>query len=626
MTLFTSKEVDNSENQYGNIFYRNNWGYLYLPLPSPANNFKIPYETINTYYVTNPHEKYSVFGNTNNPKGAIDTLKIDYSSFPIGNSGIRYEGEFSNKARSGLFYIQTTGSQSKPSGAISFTKITRFEIQGTPNDDEIRGAENDDILNGGEGNDTIVVQSGRGDKVDGGKGVDTLVFNFQNFPAPVQLKATNVGAGTLSNGAEITTIESIEVINVTTGAGDDYIEWFGSVKGSTIKTNDGNDTIISGSSNDFLDGGNGNDLLKGDVGNDTLIGGNGNDILEGGEGNDVLIGVTFPTGFSGKNEIDELTGGRGRDTFYVGDAARVFYTGGNFSPPKGYQARRLLTYEQLIEAMPGVTEANARKYVDALNEVMVRAEIDTPRRKAAFIAQVAVETGNLKDLTQIGTNSAFKGRGFTHLTGQDNYRGASQFLGLNNLLLEKPELVADDLTINTKVTAYFWEYTQYNNRGIINKYADAGDITRVSKAVNFGNPNASQTPNLLDRRIKAYNQALNVFQKDKSVGSYNFAWQWDNDHAIIKDFNPALDKLILHGNINEYYIEKEFSIFGSVFQPNQFKRSVTIIRETDKVGGLSNNDDVIAVLTGVDTLTGTTGLGEDNFLAFSLDSTYVGFV
>ncbi|WP_196517882.1 Ig-like domain-containing protein [Nostoc sp. WHI] len=93
------------------------------------------------------------------------------------------------------------------------------------------------------------------------------------------------------------------------GAGNDYLDGKG-----------GNDRLSGGSEDDTLLGGLGNDTLLGGLGNDTLLGGLGNDRLFGGSGNDRLIGWG-----GGTNEIDQLNGEQGADTYVLGDATSVFY-------------------------------------------------------------------------------------------------------------------------------------------------------------------------------------------------------------------------------------------------------------------------------------------------------------
>ena len=124
----------------------------------------------------------------------------------------------------------------------------------------------------------------------------------------------------------------------------------------TQRGGDGDDILNGGFGKDTQLGGDGNDKLNGDfnfAGNNTQFkanklsslvkggnknrfdsnffssddiqfGGNGNDTLNGGFGDDRLTGVGETAGFG---EIDRLTGGFGKDTFYLGDENQVFYHG-----------------------------------------------------------------------------------------------------------------------------------------------------------------------------------------------------------------------------------------------------------------------------------------------------------
>jgi RTX calcium-binding nonapeptide repeat (4 copies) len=61
--------------------------------------------------------------------------------------------------------------------------------------------------------------------------------------------------------------------------------------------------------------------------NDDLTGTTGNNILWGALGNDRLTGAGADD--AGKDEIDTLCGGGGKDTFVLGDSAQSFYDDGN---------------------------------------------------------------------------------------------------------------------------------------------------------------------------------------------------------------------------------------------------------------------------------------------------------
>jgi predicted chitinase len=171
-----------------------------------------------------------------------------------------------------------------------------------------------------------------------------------------------------------------------------------------------------------------------------------------------------------------------------------------------------VTVEQLMAIMPKLGRAKAEAYLPLLNQAMADAQIDNPRRKAAFLSQLAVESSDLTDFeenadgrayegrktlgnTQPGDGPRFKGRGPIQLTGRDNYTRAGRKLGLD--LVNHPELVQNDPAVGFRTAAWFW------NDKHPNAAADAGDFTAVTLKVNGGT-------NGIDARRRAYDQALKV--------------------------------------------------------------------------------------------------------------------
>lgn len=167
-------------------------------------------------------------------------------------------------------------------------------IQGTASKDFLDGTEENDKIYGLAGDDIIYSYQGN-DSVFGGDGNDKLIDSY--------------GDDTQDGGS-----------------GDDRLEdGYGN---DTLDGGDGNDTIVGyfdngsdklngGNGNDTLDGGNGNDTLDGGQGNDRLEGGYGSDSLSGGSGNDLLFGFKVLDNAALVDDIDQLTGGTGKDTFVV---------------------------------------------------------------------------------------------------------------------------------------------------------------------------------------------------------------------------------------------------------------------------------------------------------------------
>jgi putative chitinase len=133
-------------------------------------------------------------------------------------------------------------------------------------------------------------------------------------------------------------------------------------------------------------------------------------------------------------------------------------------------------------------------YLPHLNAAMEEFGIDTPERQAAFLAQIAHESGSLryvreladglayegrKDLGNVfnGDGVRFKGRGLIQITGRANYEAVTHALGVDVLtdpeLLEQPELAC-------RSAAWFWK-----SRGL-NELADKGDFKKITRRINGG--------------------------------------------------------------------------------------------------------------------------------------------
>ncbi|RMF62990.1 MAG: hypothetical protein D6742_18730 [Cyanobacteria bacterium J069] len=80
-----------------------------------------------------------------------------------------------------------------------------------------------------------------------------------------------------------------------------------------------------------LRGSNRKDTLTGTNAGEMLVGLRGNDRINARGGHDILIGVNPDHRTPGRKEIDQLTGGAGRDLFVLGDRQRVYYNDGNRS-------------------------------------------------------------------------------------------------------------------------------------------------------------------------------------------------------------------------------------------------------------------------------------------------------
>jgi predicted chitinase len=170
-----------------------------------------------------------------------------------------------------------------------------------------------------------------------------------------------------------------------------------------------------------------------------------------------------------------------------------------------------VSLQQLKRIMPNLSDAKARQVLPHLNKAMQEAHINTPKRQAAFLAQLAHESGELRYFEEIASGRAYegrrdlgnihpgdgvryKGRGPIQLTGRSNYRAAGRALGID---LEGHPKRAADVDVGFRTAAWFW-----NSRGL-NKYADAGNFREVTRRINGGY-------NGLSSREAYYRRALNV--------------------------------------------------------------------------------------------------------------------
>lgn len=138
-------------------------------------------------------------------------------------------------------------------------------------------------------------------------------------PSPTPSPSPNPKPKT-SNNAVIRGTDGID--KITGGSRNQSL--FGKKGNDIIDGKGGNDKLYGDRGNDRLSGGSGNDRIRGGIGNDRLLGGTGNDQLLGEDGNDILQGAWRRR----SAEKDTLTGGKGRDTFVLGNEFGTLYDDG----------------------------------------------------------------------------------------------------------------------------------------------------------------------------------------------------------------------------------------------------------------------------------------------------------
>jgi putative chitinase len=153
-----------------------------------------------------------------------------------------------------------------------------------------------------------------------------------------------------------------------------------------------------------------------------------------------------------------------------------------------------LTVKQLRAIMPRLSTARAEECLPYLDTAMIEPDITTPQRQAAFLAQLAFESGELrsfeelssgeqyegrKDLGNIepGDGRRYKGRGPFRLIGRAHYRAAGRALGID---LEGHPTRAGDVDVGFRVAAWFWTTRS------LNALADAGEFQELTRHLTGG--------------------------------------------------------------------------------------------------------------------------------------------
>ncbi len=177
-------------------------------------------------------------------------------------------------------------------------------------------------------------------------------------------------------------------------------------------------------------------------------------------------------------------------------------------------ADALVTAAQLRAIMP-LSGARADAFAVPLAAAMLQFEVSTPTRGAAFLAQVAHESGQLRLLREIwgptptqrryerdlsaqwppadktsrnqkpfelgntepGDGKRFMGRGLIQVTGRKNYLLCG--FGLHLDLLTQPELL--EQPVHAAASAGWYWHTRN-----LNRFADAGDFLGLTRAINGG--------------------------------------------------------------------------------------------------------------------------------------------
>ena len=171
----------------------------------------------------------------------------------------------------------------------------------------------------------------------------------------------------------------------------------------------------------------------------------------------------------------------------------------------------MITDDVLRQIMSRLPQPKRVVYLPFLQSAMAEFEINAPLREAAFLAQLAHESAELKFMEEIASGSAyegrldlgntqpgdgkrFKGRGPIQLTGRANYQRYGGLLGVD--LISNPPLAATP-EVAFRIAGLYWK------RNNLNELADKQMFKTITKRINGGF-------NGLADRVKYYGIAKRV--------------------------------------------------------------------------------------------------------------------
>jgi putative chitinase len=186
----------------------------------------------------------------------------------------------------------------------------------------------------------------------------------------------------------------------------------------------------------------------------------------------------------------------------------------------------MISAGQLQRIMPSATPARIANFIGHLNATMDEFGITTPKRQAAFLAQLAHESGSLRYVEEIASGSAYdnrpdlgnnranaialaelagttpgryyKGRGLIQVTGFDNYLACSLALLRDDSLTKNPDML-ERADLACRSAGWYWD-----SRGL-NYYADAGQFETITRKINGGLNGQAD-------RLAHYQRALTVLE------------------------------------------------------------------------------------------------------------------
>ncbi|MBV8348171.1 MAG: hypothetical protein JOZ49_11745 [Mycolicibacterium sp.] len=200
--------------------------------------------------------------------------------------------------------------------------------------------------------------------------------------------------------------------------------------------------------------------------------------------------------------------------------------------------RKMLQAALFTTADPSLSRYDVKKWLPSIDKAMHDANIITPDQQAAFLAQIAEESGGLGMVTELpwglprsqwndgqavrdyfnnkyaningngdvssGDGYNYRGRGILQITGKSNYAAVSEKLYGDDRLVKNPDLLSQPDVAGVAAAAYW-------NENNLNRFIPAGQpvtpqqFQDLGSAINTGHP--GDVPNNADERVKYWEVA-----------------------------------------------------------------------------------------------------------------------
>lgn len=210
----------------------------------------------------------------------------------------------------------------------------------------------------------------------------------------------------------------------------------------------------------------------------------------------------------------------------------------------------MITDDSLKHIMPSLPEAKRAAFLPPLQSAMNEFAVNTPKREAAFLAQIAHESGEFKWMEELwgptpaqngyeppsskakglgniqpGDGKRFKGRGPIQITGRANYLKYGGLLGID--LVNTPEKAATP-EVGFRVAGLFWQ------KNGLNELADGEMFETITRRINGGLTG-------LDDRLKYYTRAKQVLGVPATRGI--MAPESERDIPVLPEFTRGREVL-----------------------------------------------------------------------------------